>query len=128
MTITRIFAIIRKEVIQISRDPRTLAVAFLIPVMLLCLLCYAATKVEQHVEKIEPSVQLARPTEIASPKAPNEPAKLTWTPEAEKLFSQVPSFLKERARKAIEETALERGVTEITPELILEVRKKNLGF
>jgi dienelactone hydrolase len=84
--------------------------------------------IEQHVEKIEPSVQLARPTEIASPKAPNEPAKLTWTPEAEKLFSQVPFFLKGRARKVIEETALERGVTEITPELILEVRKKNLGF
>jgi ABC-2 type transport system permease protein len=49
MTITRIFAIIRKEVIQISRDPRTLAVAFLIPVMQLFLLGYAATNDVRNV-------------------------------------------------------------------------------
>lgn len=40
---TRLFSLIRKEFIQISRDPRTLVIALLIPVMQLFLLGYAAT-------------------------------------------------------------------------------------
>jgi ABC-2 type transport system permease protein len=43
MAITRIFSIIRKEFIQISRDPRTLAITFIMPIMQLILLGYAAT-------------------------------------------------------------------------------------
>ncbi len=43
MTLTRIFSIMRKEFIQISRDPRTLAITFVMPIMLLFLLGYAAT-------------------------------------------------------------------------------------
>ncbi len=43
MAITRIFSIIRKEFIQISRDPRTLAVTFIMPIMQQFLLGYAAT-------------------------------------------------------------------------------------
>ena len=39
----RIFSIVRKEFIQISRDPRTLAITFIMPIMLLFLLGYAAT-------------------------------------------------------------------------------------
>ena len=41
--LTRIFSIIRKEFIQISRDPRTLAITFIMPIMQLILLGYAAT-------------------------------------------------------------------------------------
>ncbi|MBU0511432.1 MAG: ABC transporter permease [Chloroflexi bacterium] len=40
---TRLIALIRKEFIQIWRDPRTLVIALLIPVMQLFLLGYAAT-------------------------------------------------------------------------------------
>lgn len=39
----RIFSIVRKEFIQISRDPRTLAITFIMPIMQLFLLGYAAT-------------------------------------------------------------------------------------
>ena len=47
--ITRIFSIIRKEFIQISRDPRTLAVTFIMPIMQLFLLGYAATNDVRNV-------------------------------------------------------------------------------
>jgi ABC-2 type transport system permease protein len=40
---TRLFSLIRKEFIQIARDPRTLIIALLIPVMQLFMLGYAAT-------------------------------------------------------------------------------------
>jgi len=49
MAITRISSIIRKEFIQISRDPRTLAVTFIMPIMLLFLLGYAATNDVRNV-------------------------------------------------------------------------------
>jgi ABC-2 type transport system permease protein len=42
-SLARIFSIVRKEFIQISRDPRTLAVTFIMPIMMLFLLGYAAT-------------------------------------------------------------------------------------
>ena len=40
---TRLISLIRKEFIQIARDPRTLMIALLIPVMQLFMLGYAAT-------------------------------------------------------------------------------------
>ena len=40
---SRLFSIIRKEFIQILRDPRTLAMILFIPVMQLFLLGYSAT-------------------------------------------------------------------------------------
>ena len=49
MAITRIFSVIRKEFIQISRDPRTLAITFIMPIMLLFLLGYAATNDVRNV-------------------------------------------------------------------------------
>jgi drug efflux transport system permease protein len=42
-SLARVFSIVRKEFIQISRDPRTLAVTFIMPIMMLFLLGYAAT-------------------------------------------------------------------------------------
>jgi ABC-2 type transport system permease protein len=41
-SLARIFSIIRKEFIQIARDPRTLAITFIMPVMMLFLLGYAS--------------------------------------------------------------------------------------
>jgi ABC-2 type transport system permease protein len=49
MAITRVFSITRKEFIQISRDPRTLAITFIMPIMLLFLLGYAATNDVRNV-------------------------------------------------------------------------------
>jgi ABC-2 type transport system permease protein len=40
---TRLLSIVRKELIQITRDPRTLALVFIMPVVQLLLLGYAAT-------------------------------------------------------------------------------------
>ena len=40
---SRIFSIIRKEFLQIFRDPRTLAMIIIMPIMQLFLLGYAAT-------------------------------------------------------------------------------------
>ncbi len=47
--ISRIWSVMRKEFIQISRDPRTLAVTFVMPIMLLFLLGYAATNDVRNV-------------------------------------------------------------------------------
>ncbi len=47
--LTRIFSIIRKEFIQIRRDPRTLAIAFMMPIMQLFLLGYAVTNDVRNV-------------------------------------------------------------------------------
>jgi ABC-2 type transport system permease protein len=40
---SRLFAIMRKEIIQITRDPRTLVISFMMPIMMLFLLGFAAT-------------------------------------------------------------------------------------
>ena len=45
----RIFSVVRKEFIQISRDPRTLAITFIMPIMLLLLLGNAATNDVRNV-------------------------------------------------------------------------------
>jgi len=49
---TRLFSLIRKEFIQIIRDPRTLALTFLMPVVQLFLLGYAATNDVRNVPLI----------------------------------------------------------------------------
>jgi ABC-2 type transport system permease protein len=49
MSLTRLIALMRKEFIQISRDPRTLAMVIGIPIMQLLLLGYAATNDVRNV-------------------------------------------------------------------------------
>ena len=49
MTNTRLAALIRKEFIQILRDPRTLALTLIVPIMQLFLLGYAATNDVRNV-------------------------------------------------------------------------------
>jgi ABC-2 type transport system permease protein len=49
MTINRTLALIRKEFLHIIRDPRTLAVMFIMPIMELVLLGYAATTDIEHL-------------------------------------------------------------------------------
>ncbi|HEU4334716.1 MAG TPA: ABC transporter permease, partial [Candidatus Eisenbacteria bacterium] len=41
--LSRLLAVARKEVIQLRRDPRSLALAFLLPLLLLILFGYAIT-------------------------------------------------------------------------------------
>lgn len=48
----RLIAIIRKEFIQISRDPRTLAIVLAMPVMQLVLLGYATNTVVDHIPTV----------------------------------------------------------------------------
>ena len=49
MTVTRTLALTRKEFLHIIRDPRTLAVMFIMPIMELVLLGYAATTDIEHL-------------------------------------------------------------------------------
>ena len=49
MTLGRTFAIMRKEFLHIARDPRTLALVFVIPIIQLFLLGYAATTDVEHI-------------------------------------------------------------------------------
>ena len=44
----RLTSLIRKEFIQIIRDPRTLAMTFVMPVVMMFLLGYAATTMYEH--------------------------------------------------------------------------------
>ena len=46
---SRLAALIRKEFIQVIRDPRALAVTFILPIMMLLLLGYAATNDVRNV-------------------------------------------------------------------------------
>lgn len=47
--VRRLWSIVRKEFIQIVRDPRTLAITFVMPVIMMLLLGYAATTDVRHV-------------------------------------------------------------------------------
>jgi len=50
--------------------------------------------------------------------------ELLWTPEAEKQLGKLPFFVRPMAKRAIEEEAREKGISEITVDLMLEVKKK----
>jgi len=50
--------------------------------------------------------------------------KLKWTESAEKAFEKVPPFVREMARRMMEDYAEEKGVSEITPEILKEARAK----
>lgn len=52
MAIYRLVSLIRKEFIKIVRDPRTLAIALFIPIMLMFLLGYAATNDVKNVKLV----------------------------------------------------------------------------
>lgn len=71
---------------------------------------------------------VARPAVATDESITAEPAttdlSLTWTPEAEKTLSQVPFFARGMARKAIEKYARQAGKSIVTPELMLEAKKK----
>lgn len=47
-----------------------------------------------------------------------------WTEDAEKAFERVPPFVREMARRMMEDYAKEKGVSEITPEILKEARAK----
>jgi ABC-2 type transport system permease protein len=49
MRLNRLLAIVRKEVIQIRRDPRSLAIVFLMPAMLMALMGYGITLDQKNV-------------------------------------------------------------------------------
>jgi ABC-2 type transport system permease protein len=49
---SRLMSLIRKEFIQIMRDPRTLAIIFVMPVLMLFLLGYAATNDVRNIDMV----------------------------------------------------------------------------
>jgi hypothetical protein len=47
-----------------------------------------------------------------------------WTKEAEEALKNIPRLVRPMAKKAIEKHAKEKGASEITVDLMLEVKKK----
>ena len=52
-------------------------------------------------------------------------SELTWTAEAEKKLKKVPIFVRHMVKGMLEDYAREKGVAEITPELMDEARAKS---
>lgn len=50
--------------------------------------------------------------------------KPRWTKEAEKMFEKVPPFVRDMARRMMEDYAAEKGASEITPDILKEARVK----
>lgn len=50
--------------------------------------------------------------------------KPRWTEDAEKAFEKVPPFVRDMARRMMEDYAEEKGVSEITPDILKEARAK----
>jgi hypothetical protein len=53
-------------------------------------------------------------------------SNVTWTPEAEKRLARVPVFVRPFVRRRAEAVARERGLSEITPELLAELKEKEM--
>lgn len=50
MNIRRMMSIVKKEIIQIRRDPPSLVMAFIVPVMMLMIFGYAVTTDVDHIK------------------------------------------------------------------------------
>ncbi len=61
--------------------------------------------------------------------APAKPAKpeIVWTKDAEARMENVPVFVRPMAKSGIEKYAKEKGVTEITPE-IMDAARETMGM
>jgi hypothetical protein len=62
--------------------------------------------------------------EIPGVNSGKEERKLVWTKEALDYLEMAPSFVRERAKKRIEEYAQEQGITEITEDVAYAAREK----
>lgn len=49
---------------------------------------------------------------------------LTWTKEAQENINQVPFFVRGKVKKKVEDFAREKGYSEITPQVLDEVKDK----
>jgi hypothetical protein len=66
-----------------------------------------------------PVIERARPVTYGMPAV----RALRWTPEAEARLGRIPSFVRGVVVRRLEDYARARGVSEITAELMAEVRK-----
>ncbi|MBI5406979.1 MAG: radical SAM protein [Nitrospirae bacterium] len=57
----------------------------------------------------------------------SDKGKRSWTKEAEERLNRLPFFLRGMIRGNVEKYAEEHGITEITPELMDELRRKRFG-
>lgn len=48
---------------------------------------------------------------------------MDWTPEAIALLRNIPFFVRSQAKSRIEEMAAERGLEQVTPEIVEEARQ-----
>ena len=65
-----------------------------------------------------------QPEEDETKKVDKPSGPLTWTPEAEKRLKKVPIFLRGMVKKGLERYAKEKGLTNITPDIMEEMRSR----
>ncbi len=53
-----------------------------------------------------------------------EPAGIVWTKEAEERLVKVPGFLRGMVKKGVEAYARKKGLAEVTPDIMSELRKR----
>ncbi len=59
-------------------------------------------------------------------KGPSVSARPVWTAEAEERLKRVPVFVREMVRRGVEHYAASKGIREITPELLLQLRQRRV--
>jgi AdoMet-dependent heme synthase len=55
-------------------------------------------------------------------------AELSWSPEAEAMLAGIPAFVRGRVAKRVEARCREQGITQVTPEVMAELRPRGLPF
>jgi hypothetical protein len=64
---------------------------------------------------------------VATSPAPLTPGAVRWTPDATDRLSRVPSFVRGMVKRIYADWAAERGIAEITPE-IMDTARSDLGL
>lgn len=85
----------------------------------LCVAIGGRTVSEQPLEAVRSRLETGRPESLRDESSAAEPA---WSEEAEARLARVPGFVRGMVRRLYNEWALERGVSEITAQLMDEAR------
>ncbi len=64
------------------------------------------------------------PLDIPNVARHEQETPLLWTPEAEARLKRVPPFVRKMARRAIESHAREKGISQVTPDIVQEVARR----
>jgi hypothetical protein len=82
---------------------------------------------EQPLELVRSSVDGGRDEAFAEPPATREPSRVEWSEAATRRLDAVPSFVRGMVKRIYTDYAKERGIHEITPE-IMDRARTELGL